>query len=167
MVAVPCGAAAARLAALGLSLPAPMQAVASYVPFTIAAHGASHLIHIAGQGPFADGQLRHLGRLGASLSLAQGQDCARLVALNVLAQAGDAVRSLTGRIDLDRLRCLRLGCFVQCVAGFADIDLVVDPASLLMHDCLGENGRHARCAAGKPSLPMGTSVEIDAIFAVM
>lgn len=160
------GRAASRLAALGLNLPAPMKAVASYVPFALARHGASYLVHVAGQGPFENGQLRYLGRLGATLSLVDGQACARLVALNVLAQAADAVRSLCGHGDLDRLRCLKLGCFVQCVDGFSDIDAVLAPASQLMLDVLGESGRHARLSVGEPCLPMDTAVEIDGLFEV-
>ena len=161
------GAAAGRLAALGLALPPPMPAVASYVPFTLAAQaGGCHWLHIAGQGPFENRQLRFLGRVGQDLSLADGQASARLVALNVLAQAGAATAALYGQIELDRLRCLRLGCFAQCTAGFGPLGDIFAPASQLMIDVLGGNGRHARTDAGMGALPMATSVEIDALFEV-
>ena len=153
-----------RLAAAGIALPAAMPAVASYVPFTILRQDKTWLVHVAGQGPFRDGRLLHIGRVGDGIDLSGAQDCARLVALNVLAQADAASRQVEGAPGLNRGRCLRLGVFVHCVDGFAAIDTVADAASSLIELALGAAGRHARTTVGMPVLPMRTAVEIDAVF---
>lgn len=153
-----------RLRRLGFSLPRPMAAIATYVPYTISAMGEARLIHVAGQGPFADGRLTHLGRLGEELDVEAGRACARQVVLNVIAQAAQAAREIYGEPALDRLSCLRLGCFVNCVDGYAEITPVLDAASELVTAAFGAAGRHARSDAGMPMLPMGTPVEIDGVF---
>jgi enamine deaminase RidA (YjgF/YER057c/UK114 family) len=155
---------AARLKAAGLALPPPMGAAANYVPHVAVRHGEGWLVQTAGQGPYRDGKLHHLGCVGGDLDLAQACDSARLVALNVLTQAQAAGRAIFGEEALDRARCLRLGVFVYCSAGFAQLDLIADAASQVIVTVLGDAGRHARSVAGMPALPMRTSVEIDGIF---
>ena len=126
------------------------------MPYTI----SGRLILVAGQLPFADGQVAVTGRLGAEVSLAQGQEAARLCALNLLAQAKAACGG-----DLDRLgRCLKLGGFVACTPEFTDHPEVVNGASDLIVQAMGEAGRHARFAVGCTSLPRNAAVEVEAIF---
>jgi hypothetical protein len=156
----------ARLQAAGLELPAAMPAVASYVPFVATPTPAGTLVHVAGQGPFHDGRLKHVGRIGDSIDTGQAQASARLVTLNVLAQASAATQTIWGEPALQRVRCLRLGIFLNCVDGFAAMDEIADAASRLMISALAANGRHCRSVAGKPVLPMQTSVEIDGLFLV-
>lgn len=153
-----------RLKAAGLALPPPMGAAANYTPHVTTKTADGWLVHTAGQGPYRDGKLHHLGCVGREIGLAQACDSARLVTLNVLSQAQAAVSAILGEDALDRARCLRLGVFVHCTAGFAQLDTVADAASELVLTALGEAGRHARSEAGMPALPMGISVEIDGIF---
>ena len=145
-----------RLAADGIELPAAAAPAANYVPYTV----AGRLIMVAGQMPFRDGRVAVTGRLGAGLDVAQGQEAARLCALNLLAQAKAACGG-----DLDRLgRCLKLGGFVACTAEFTDHPEVVNGASDLIVKAMGGAGHHARFAVGCASLPRNAAVEVEAIF---
>ena len=145
-----------RLAARGLELPDAPAPAANYVPYTI----SGKLLLVAGQLPFVKGQVAVSGRLGDGVSLEQGQEAARICALNLLAQARAACAG-----DLDRLaRCLKLGGFVSCTSDFADHPAVINGASDLMVEAMGEAGRHARFAVGCASLPRAAAVEVEGIF---
>jgi len=145
-----------RLRELGLELPPAPPPAANYVPWTI----GGKLLFISGQLPMQGGAVTVTGRLGDGLSLEDGQRAARLCALNVLAQARAACEG-----DLDRLaRCLKLGGFVSATPEFADHPKVVNGASDLVAEVMGEAGRHARFAVGCASLPLGAAVEVEAIF---
>lgn len=147
---------AARLAELGIELPAPAAPVAAYVP-TVEAAG---LLHVSGQLPFADGAVM-TGRLGDDRDLAYGNRAARACGLMLLAQARAALGSL------DRIsHVVKLGVFVSSASGFTDQPKVANGASELMVEVFGDNGRHARSAVGVPVLPLGAVVEIDAVFAI-
>ncbi len=150
------GTIAARLKDLGIELPQPAAAVANYVPFVV----SGSLVFVSGQLPLENGKLMVAGKLGDSVTLEDGVRAARLCALNLLAQA----RAAAGG-DLDRIRRLvRLTAFVASVPGFTDQPKVVNGASDLMVQVLGEAGRHARVAVGAPALPLDAAVEIDGIF---
>jgi enamine deaminase RidA (YjgF/YER057c/UK114 family) len=147
-----------RLAALGITLPTPPAPAANYVPFTIA--GA--LLIISGQLPAGPKGLGYVGKLGRELELAAGQAAARLCAINILAQAKAALGG-----DLSRLkRCLRLGGFVNATEWFIEHPAVINGASDLIAEVMGDAGRHARAATGAGSLPFGAAVEIDAMFEI-
>lgn len=147
-----------RLAERGIVLPPPMRAMANYVPFAV----TGRHVWVAGQGPFLDGKLHYNGRLGESLTLDDGRACARIVGLNILAQ----VKAACGG-DLDMVvRCVKLNGFVNSTPDFTQHPEVINGCSELMIEVFGEAGRHARVAVGAPALPMGTSVEIDAIFEI-
>ncbi len=147
-----------RLKELGITLPPPMRALATYTPWT----RTGALVFIAGQGPFQDGELHYNGRLGETLSVDEGKACARLVGLNILAQLKAACGG-----DLDRVvRCVKLGGFVNAAPDFTEHPAVINGASDLMVAVFGEAGRHARFAVGMPQLPLNISVEIDAVFAI-
>ena len=147
----------ARLKALDLVLPEAKAAIGSYVPYL-------HLdgqLFVSGQLPLKDGKIAAEGKLGADLDLSQGQEAARLCAINILAQAKAALR------DLDRIvQLLRLNGFVSAAPGFTDHPKVLNAASELMVKVLGNKGLHTRIAIGCASLPLNAAVEIDAIFAV-
>jgi enamine deaminase RidA (YjgF/YER057c/UK114 family) len=145
-----------RLNALGLHLPAAPAPAANYVPW----QRAGQQIIIAGQLPMRAGRVAVTGRLGHGVSLEQGQEAARLCALNILAQVKAACE---GQLPPD-LRCLRLGGFVACIPEFVDHPKVINGASDLMVAAMGDAGRHARFAVGVASLPLGAAVEIDALF---
>jgi enamine deaminase RidA (YjgF/YER057c/UK114 family) len=145
-----------RLAGRSLSLPPAAAPAGSYVPYTI----SGKLLLVSGQLPIEDGRIAVTGRLGESVGIEQGQEAARLCALNLLAQAKAACGG-----DLDRLaRCLKLGGFVACTPDFADHPKVVNGASDLIAEAMGDHGRHARFAVGCASLPLDAAVEVEAIF---
>lgn len=147
----------ARLKALDLTLPEAKAAIGSYVPFV---HMNGQLL-ISGQLPMNDGGIAIAGTLGEGVGLTQGQEAAKLCALNILAQAKAALG------DLDRIvQLLRLNGFVNATPGFADHPKVINGASDLMVEILGDRGRHTRIAVGCSSLPLNAAVEIDAIFAI-
>ena len=106
---------------------------------------SGNLIIVAGQLPFADGQVAVTGRLGDGVSLEQGQEAARLCALNMLAQAKAAC---DGDLDQARRAACKLGGFVACTPAFTDHPEVVNGASDLMVGPWARPGRHARFAVG-------------------
>jgi len=148
-----------KLAELGLTLPEPSAPVANYVPFVT----SGNLVFISGQiskiGDTAIG-----GRLGEDLTVEQGQEAAKLSALNLIAQMKAACDG-----DLSRVkRVVKLGGFVQALpsATAADIPKVINGCSDIMVAVFGEAGRHARFAVSAPSLPLDVAVEIDAIVEI-
>jgi enamine deaminase RidA (YjgF/YER057c/UK114 family) len=150
----------ARLTALGVSLPSPASPVANYVPFVV----AGSLLVVSGQLPFgADGKLdpAHAGKIGGGVSIEAGKAAARLAAINVLAQAKAAVG------DLDKIaRCVRLGGFINAAAGFSSLPAIMNGASDLIVEVLGDPGRHARSTVGVAELPLEACVEVEAIFEI-
>jgi enamine deaminase RidA (YjgF/YER057c/UK114 family) len=146
----------ARLRELGIELPQPAAPLANYVGYAI----SGDLVIVAGQLCVWNGERRHVGKLGAGIDIAEGQQAARLCALNVLAQARAAVGG-----DLDRIRrVLRLGGFVNCTPDFIDMPQVINGASDVMVELFGDAGRHARAAVGVASLPGGVAVEVEGMF---
>ncbi|MGD9784846.1 MAG: RidA family protein [Hyphomicrobiaceae bacterium] len=146
-----------RLARLGLTLPEAPAPVANYVPFLV----TGDLLFIAGQISKApDGHVA-TGRLGAGLSIEDGATAARYCALNILAQAKAALG------DLSRIaQVVRLNGFVTSTPECGDQPKVVNGASDLMVEVLGEAGRHTRVAVGVAALPGGAAVEIDAVLRI-
>lgn len=149
----------ARLEALGLALPPAAAPVANYVPTV----RVGALLFVSGQLPVGPQGIdaAHKGKLGAGVSLESGQAAARQAALNVLAQAGAAAG------DLSKLKCARLGGYVNCAPDFPSVPQVINGASDLLAAVLGENGRHARFAVGVAQLPLDAAVEVEAIFEVL
>jgi enamine deaminase RidA (YjgF/YER057c/UK114 family) len=146
-----------RLEALGIVLPPAPAPVANYVPTTL----ANGLLFISGQvSRTGDGRLL-TGKLGVGIDVAAGREAARACALNILAQTKAALGSLD-RID----RVLKLVGFVNSAPTFLDHPQVVNGASDLLVEVLGDRGRHARSAIGVAALPMDCAVEVEAIIAV-
>ena len=140
-----------RLVELGIELPAAAAPLASYVPVRI----AGELAYVSGQVPLEDGRPMVRGKVGAELTVEQGQAAARRCALQALAALRDALGSL------DRVRgIVRLDVFVASAPGFTDQPKVANGASDLLVDVLGEQGRHARAAVGSFELPLGVPVEV-------
>lgn len=145
----------ARLAALGLTLPPAPQPVANYVGFVV----VGREIHVAGVGPTWGREVRHSGKLGAQLDVAQGYEAARLTALNLLAHAKAAIG------DLDRItRCVKLFCLVNAVPEFLGGTKVADGATDLLNDLFGPDKRPVRSTTTAPSLPFDIAFEADGIF---
>ncbi len=150
----------AKLAELGITLPTPAAPVANYVPFV----RTGNLVVISGQICLGlDGKLSpaHTGKLGAEVSPEAGREAARLCAINLLAQLKAAVG------DLDRVvRCVRLGGFINVVPTFSAVAQVMNGASDLMVEALGDAGRHARSTIGVAELPLDAAVEVEGMFEV-
>jgi enamine deaminase RidA (YjgF/YER057c/UK114 family) len=145
-----------RLAALGLELPVAPTPIANFVPFTV----TGRLVYLAGQVNEWNGTVPFVGKLGRDFDIAQGQQAARLCALNLLACLKLACAGDLRRVD----RCLRVGGFVNCEPEFEFAPAVVNGASDLFVAVLGESGKHARTAVGVVTLPRRAAVEVDAIF---
>ena len=145
----------ARLAELGIEVPDAVAPVANYVGHVV----TGNLVFVSGQVPIEGGQARYLGKLGAAISLDDGQAAARLCAINILAQLKAACGG-----DLDRVaRIVKLGGFVNSTPEFTDQPKVVNGASDLMVEVFGDKGRHARAAVSAGSLPLGVAVEVEAV----
>ena len=152
------GRVESRLAELGITLPDTIAPAANYVPFK----KSGSLVYISGQVPSVAGKDQFVGQVGQALTVAEGQQAARICAINVLAQLRQAVDG-----DLDRVTsCIRLGGFVNCAPEFGEQPQVINGASDLIVEVFGEIGRHARAAVGCASLPRNVAVEVDAIFEV-
>lgn len=149
---------AARLSALGITLPKPAAPLANYVPFV----RSGALLFISGQLPMENGKIAYLGKVGDKITLEDGQKAARLCAINVLAQTAAALDGDLGRVK----RCVKLGGFVASAPDFLQHPAVVNGASDLMVAVLGDAGRHSRFAVGAPALPFDAAVEVEAVFEV-
>lgn len=147
----------ARLKELGIELPQAAAPAANYVPTV----QSGSMLYISGQLPMLDGQIRYKGKLGGDVSVEDGAACARLCAINILAQAKAALG------DLDRVaRIVKLVGFVNSTPDFGDQPKVVNGASDLMAEVFGDKGKHARSAVGVSSLPFGAAVEVEAILEI-
>lgn len=146
--------AESRLQELGLTLPPPAAAAGLYAPCV----QTGSLLIVSGQiprGPDAR------GKLGAGVSIEEGQALARECALNALGIVHDYLGSL------DRVtRVVRLAGYVASAEGFTAHPQVVNGASQLMLDVFGDAGRHARIAIGVAELPLGVPVEVEFMFEV-
>lgn len=146
-----------RLAELGITLPDAPAPAANYVPFV----QVGDLVHVSGQ-ISADENGLITGKVGAELDTAAGAAAARRCALSLLAQAKAACGG-----DLDRVvRVVKLVGFVNSTPDYTEQPKVVNGASDLMVEVLGDAGRHARSAVSAGSLPLGVAVEIEAIFQI-
>jgi len=151
------GVVESLLAELGLALPAAPAPAANYVPVV----RTGNLLFVSGQISRSPSGEEVVGKLGAGLTVEQGQRAAELCALNILAQVKAAVG------DLDQIvRVVRLNGFVNSAPDFVDHPQVINGASNLMGRVLGERGKHSRCALGVAALPFGVAVEIDAVVEV-
>lgn len=148
----------ARLKELGIALPSSAKPVANYVPYVV----VGPLVVISGQVPLEAGQVKWKGLVGKDLTLEEGQQAARLCAINLLGQLREALGG-----DLDRVkRCVRLGVFVASANSFTDQPKVANGASDLMVEVFGEAGKHARTAIATNVLPLDCATEVDAIFEI-
>lgn len=142
----------ARLAELGLSLPEVVPPLAAYCP----AVRSGRYVHTAGQLPMVDGELPLTGKVGAEVTAEEARELARTCALNALA----AVKSVAG--DLDRVaRVVKVVGFVASAADFTGQPGVLNGASELLVEVLGDKGVHARSAVGVAVLPLDAPVEIE------
>jgi enamine deaminase RidA (YjgF/YER057c/UK114 family) len=145
-----------KLQALGYPLDRALSAGAIYRPVVV--DGTT--IYVSGCVPFdGDKNLVSKGKVPSQISLEEARKAAALCAANVLR----LVRQELG--SLDRVeRVLRVTGYVNSEDHFTDQHLVINGASQLFLDVFGEAGWHARSAVGMAQLPLGASVEVEAIL---
>lgn len=147
----------ARLAELGITLPAPPSPVANYVNGV----RTGSLIFLAGKGPRRPDGTELRGKLGAGVSIEEGYEGARLTAINQLA----VLKEMLG--DLSRVvRVVKVLGMVNSAPDFEEQPAVINGFSDLIVEVFGERGRHARAAVGMASLPRGQAVEIEMVVEV-
>ena len=147
-----------RLRQLGIELPEPSKPGANYVPSV----RTGNLIFLTGQLSQWNGERRFIGKLGREFSIEEGQQAARLCALNLVAQLRAALEG-----DLDRVvRCVRIAGYVNSMPDFVAQSQVINGASDLFVEVFEEAGRHTRMAVGVSALPYDVAVEVEAVFEV-
>lgn len=147
----------ACLRALGLTLPDAPQPLANYVPALL----TGDMLYVSGQISRAPGGMVIAGRLGADMTVSEGQKAAEACALAILAQAKAVLGSLERIVQV-----VRLTGYVASAPDFSEQPQVVNGASDLFVAVLGQKGRHTRAAVGVAALPAGAAVEIDAVIKV-
>ncbi len=119
-------------------------------------------LYISGMIPQWEGDVRYVGKVGVDFSIEEGREAARLSAMNVLAQARNALDG-----DLDRIvQIAKVSGFVNCAPEVTEVAAVVNGASELFLEIFGERGAHARIAVGATTMPIGVAVEIEAIMEI-
>jgi enamine deaminase RidA (YjgF/YER057c/UK114 family) len=142
---------------LDLRLPEPAKPVASYVPSV----RTGNLVFISGQGPIEDGRYKYIGKVGSDLTLEEGYDAARHVALNCLSVLKQEIG------DLQKVRrIVKLLAWVNSAPGFNQQPKVINGASDLLLAVFGEKGRHARSAVAANELPFDIPVEIEMVVEI-
>jgi len=146
----------ARLAALGIALPAVVPPVAAYVPGV----RSGPYVYTSGQLPMRDGALPATGKVGAAVSAEVGYDLAKQCAINALA----VVDSLVGIDNVKQV--VKVVGFVASASGFTAQPAVINGASEFLVEVFGEAGQHARSAVGVAALPLDAPVEVELIVEV-
>ena len=141
-----------KILELGILLPDPPKAIASYIP----ANQADKFVFTSGQLPLKDGKLLSTGKVGKEVNMENAQLAIRQACLNALA----AIRVIIG--DLDKIeKIVKLGAFVSSENDFYEQHLVANAASDLLYSIFGESGRHSRFAIGVNTLPLNATVELE------
>ena len=146
-----------KLKELGITLPEAPAPAANYLPFV----QVGDIVYVSGQISANENGLI-TGKLGEGMSTEEGAAAARVCAINLLAQ----VKAACGG-DLDRLlRVVKLTGFVNSTTDYTGQPKVVNGASDLLAEALGDAGKHSRSAVSAASLPLGVAVEVEGIFQI-
>ena len=145
-----------KIQELKIQLPEAKPPVGSYVATKI----VGNLLFISGQISIAENGELIKGKIGKDLSTEQGYDAAKRCGLSIVAQAKVACGG-----DLSKIKsCIKLTGFVNSTDDFTEQPKVINGASDLIANIFGDAGMHTRAAVSTNSLPLGVSVEVDAIF---
>jgi enamine deaminase RidA (YjgF/YER057c/UK114 family) len=145
-----------NIKSLGLNIPDLPKALANYVPYKII--GKS--MYISGQAPVQNGEIIYQGKVGTDVTIEDGIAAAKLCCINIIAAVK---KGLDG--DWDKLDSfVKLTGYVNCKDDFKDQPKIINGASDILVQIFGDQGRHTRTAVGSNALPLGISVEIDAII---
>ncbi|MDB5839593.1 MAG: family endoribonuclease [Herminiimonas sp.] len=146
-----------KLKALNIELPAVAIPAAAYVPFV----QTGNTVFVSGHIAKKDGKA-WVGKLGQTMSTAEGKDAARAIAIDLMGTLQNACDG-----DLSRVRrIVKAMCLVNATADFTEAHLVANGASELINEVFGEQGRHARSAFAVAQIPMGACVEIELVVEV-
>ena len=148
-----------RVRAAGYELPQPVHPRGRYEPFV----WSGSQVRVAGQLPRRGEDVQYAGVVGGDVAVSDARAAAALCALNTLAVVAGALDA-DGAVN--NLRLVNLNGFVRCTSDFVEQAKVVDGASQLFLDVLGERGKHVRTAVGVPPLPRGVPVEISTVWEV-
>jgi enamine deaminase RidA (YjgF/YER057c/UK114 family) len=143
-----------RLEAKGYALSDAPKPGGLYTPVVVDGKTA----YVSGAVPVAGGALKYKGKVPSQVSADDAQKAAELCAANLLRVLSRDLGSLD-RID----RVLKVTGFVNSEPDFTEQHVVVNGASQLFLDVLGESGHHARSAVGMAGLPLGAAVEVELI----
>jgi enamine deaminase RidA (YjgF/YER057c/UK114 family) len=147
----------ARLKELGIELPPAVTPVANYVP----AVRTGNLVFLSGHGPIKEDGSLITGKVDVDLTVEQGYQAARRIAIGLLGSLKAAIG------DLDKVRqVVKLLGLVNCGPDFTDQPKVINGASDFLVEVFGEKGKHARSAVGTNALPINIAVEIEMIVEV-
>ena len=146
-----------KMKELGYTLPETAKPLAAYIP----AIKAGDYVYTSGQVPIVGGELKYEGKIGADLTLEEGQKAAVICALNALS----AIKGILG--DLNKIeQIIKLTVFVNSANGFTDQPKVANGASEFLGNVFGDAGIHTRSAVGVSELPINSAVEIEMIVKV-
>ena len=143
---------------LGLIIPEPPSAVANYVPYKI----IDNLVYVSGQAPSKNGKIIYSGKVGEKITDEEGVIAAQLCCMNIIAALKKSIDNDWDKLD----NFVKLGGFVNCNSDYTNQPIIINGASDLLVKIFGDKGRHTRFAVGSNSLPLGISVEIEAIIKV-
>tara|TARA_Y100001970_G_C14152323_1_gene813441 strand:+ start:852 stop:1307 length:456 start_codon:yes stop_codon:yes gene_type:complete len=146
-----------NLKKLNINLPKAPDPVGAYVATKI----SGNLVFVSGQLPLDSEAKIIKGKVGKDLNLEQGQEAAKLCALNILAQ----LKKICGNLDKVK-SCVKITGYVNSTETFIDQPKVINGASDLISKVFGDKGKHTRAAVSASSLPLGASVEVEAIFEI-
>lgn len=146
-----------RLETMGITLPPTPPPMANYVTTMT----TGNFLYTSGAGPFLGGKPKYQGRLGTDLTVEEGYEAAKLTAINLLSL-------LKGELgNLDRIeRIVKVLGFVNSSLDFYDQPKVMNGASDLFVEALGEKGQHTRSALGTSVLPFNIPVEIEMVVQI-
>ena len=145
-----------KLNELNLKLPEAKPPVGSYVATKI----IGKLLFISGQISIDENGQLIKGKIGQDLTTDEGYKAAERCGLSIVAQAKEACKG-----DLSKIKsCVKLTGFVNSIDNFTEQPKVINGASDLIASIFGDAGMHTRAAVSTNSLPLGVSVEVDAIF---
>ena len=145
-----------KLKRYNIELPEPTNPVGSYVATMISGKN----LYISGQISIDENGKLIRGKIGDKLSIDDGYKAAQRCALNIISQAKKACND-----DLSNIKkCVKITGYVNSTSEFTDQPKVINGASDLIYKIFEDNGKHARAAVSCNSLPLGVSVEVDAIF---
>ena len=144
---------------LGLILPKVASPIANYVPYKI----CEKMLYVSGQGPIKDGKLIYEGKVGDNLTIEDGIEAAKLCCSNILSIIKHACDDNWDFFN----EIVKIGGFVNCTSDFKEQPKIINGASNMLVEILGEKGRHSRFAVGTNSLPLNMAVEIEAIVSLV